>query len=1111
MNHASLKHPGRWIWVLLLVPAVIGLGRLRLDIEIFNLLPQDLPAVQGLRIHQEHFANARELIVTVSGSEAEEVEAAAADIAEELRYQTNLVTRVVWQPPWLEQPALAAELIAYLWFNHSGPAFDSLAERLEPSHLTNVLAAAKRRLATSMSPEDIGRLSYDPFGLTRLPSELSGSAPSFAGGGEGFSSADGTFRIVYIQARPELKTYEDCERWLGSIRQTIAEAAPSGPGLRVGYTGRPAFVAEIARNMQRDITVSVGGTAVLIAILFGLAHRRIKPMLWLLALLALVLGMTLALGGLIFGALNVLSMGFAAILLGLAVDYAVVHYQEALANPRLTIPQIRHAIAPSILWAAVTTITAFLSLNFGGLPGLAQLGTLVAVGVALAAVIMIFEYLPPLFPGRNKGEGGGKLEVRSPKSEVNAEAGIRSPKPGTERPGYGVLRLGLTCALLIFAGLVLLWRGLPQMNPTAVPLRPRHSEAFEQMARVQQALGQEREPLWLLVEGNSEQQVKQRLASARVILENLAEQGKVAGLLLPEALWPDPSAQASNGLTARLLASREADFHKAAEVMGFAPDSLALTRGILRTWQTAAQASLPFWPTNMMSEWLLEKIAARSPTNQFALGLITPPEQPPREWKQTLASALRVEGLRLSGWELLGDSIFERVKSRWWMVTLPMIALVLASLWAAFRDLRDILLCVAVLTSSLLCLAAAMRLASWEWNLLNLMAVPLILGTGVDYGIFTLLALRRFGGDAQMAYRSVGRALLLCGGTALAGFGALGLSSNAGMASLGQVCAAGIGLNMLIAIFLLPAWWSLVQPPNSDAMTTAAPHQPSRLYNARIWQLGCQLVRVLPRSLCIALSQCIVSLYGNAAKQRRQVLINNLMPVVGSAAAAHRTTSLLYRNFGIKIVDLLRYEAGADIRPLLGEAAGWEHFHRARQQGRGVLAVTPHLGNWEFGAPFLRREGVDLQVITMAEPGVRFTALRQQARARMQVQTLVVGADPFGFVEVIRRLEDGAVVALLIDRPPPATAVEVSLFQRPFLASTAAAELARASGCLLLPVYVPYANGTYEARVLPPVEYDRAALRDRAARVALTQRIVSAFEPVIREHPEQWYHFVPVF
>jgi predicted RND superfamily exporter protein len=108
-------------------------------------------------------------------------------------------------------------------------------------------------------------------------------------------------------------------------------------------------------------------------------------------------------------------------------------------------------------------------------------------------------------------------------------------------------------------------------------------------------------------------------------------------------------------------------------------------------------------------------------------------------------------------------------------------------------------------------LLAAMRLAHWSWNLLNLMAIPLILGTGVDYSIFMQLALKRYDGDLKMAYRSVGRALLLCGGTAVAGFGSLGLSSNAGMASLGRTCAIGIAANMLIAIFLLPNWWHTIR------------------------------------------------------------------------------------------------------------------------------------------------------------------------------------------------------------------------------------------------------------------------------------------------------------
>src|SRR5208283_1316008 len=215
-------------------------------------------------------------------------------------------------------------------------------------------------------------------------------------------------------------------------------------GVDIGYTGRPAFVAEISTSMKHDITLSVGGTSFIIAILFWLAHRRIKPVLWLLTLLALILACTLALGGLIFGMISVISMGFAAILLGLAVDYAVVHYQEALAHPDLSVPEVRRAIAPSIFWAAVTTISAFLVLNFGGLPGLAQLGSLVGLGVLLSAFVMIFAFLPPLFPDRR---------TLKPASAVTAQ---EPEMPEPLNPVRSKIIFVATAALILFPSAALL-------------------------------------------------------------------------------------------------------------------------------------------------------------------------------------------------------------------------------------------------------------------------------------------------------------------------------------------------------------------------------------------------------------------------------------------------------------------------------------------------------------------------------------------------------------------------------------------------------------------------------------------------------------------------------
>ena len=240
--------------------------------------------------------------------------------------------------------------------------------------------------------------------------------------------------------------------------------------------------------------------------------------------------------------------------------------------------------------------------------------------------------------------------------------------------------------------------------------------------------------------------------------------------------------------------------------------------------------------------------------------------------------------------------------------------------------------------------------------------------------------------------------------------------------------------------------------------------------------------------------------------------MQNLLPALnGDRAAAEGTSLKLFQNFAVKLADLWRYEGGQSISNMFAEWTGWKHFAAAQSTKRGVLLLTPHLGNWEFGSPLLAERGVKLVVITLAEPHSSLTRLRRASRARRSVETVVIGRDTFAFVEIIRRLEAGATVALLVDRPPAASAATVELFGKPFAASIAAAELARASGCVLLPVYLPRTGKGYAAHILPGIPYDRAALHSPEARQILTQQIMRVFEPVILQHLDQWYHFVPVW
>ncbi|HXT09989.1 MAG TPA: lysophospholipid acyltransferase family protein [Candidatus Angelobacter sp.] len=300
--------------------------------------------------------------------------------------------------------------------------------------------------------------------------------------------------------------------------------------------------------------------------------------------------------------------------------------------------------------------------------------------------------------------------------------------------------------------------------------------------------------------------------------------------------------------------------------------------------------------------------------------------------------------------------------------------------------------------------------------------------------------------------------------------------------------------------------------PPAASITKQSLEAPSSLYRAEFWRMGLGFVRCVPRRVCILFGRILANIYWFFARDRREIVIQNLLPALNNdRAAAEKKARELIHGFAIKVVDLWRYEAGLPIENTFGQATGWERFEHALAQKRGVLLLTPHLGNWEFGGPWLTQKGITLQVVTMAEPGKNFTQLRQASRARWNIETLVIGTDPFAFVEIIRRLEAGATIALLIDRPLPATSATVNLFGQPFAASTAAAELARASGCTLLPVYLPRNGDTYEAHVLPEIAYERSALRDTGARLQLTQEIVTAFEPIIQKHIEQWYQFVPMW
>ncbi|MGA2245263.1 MAG: lysophospholipid acyltransferase family protein [Verrucomicrobiota bacterium] len=298
-------------------------------------------------------------------------------------------------------------------------------------------------------------------------------------------------------------------------------------------------------------------------------------------------------------------------------------------------------------------------------------------------------------------------------------------------------------------------------------------------------------------------------------------------------------------------------------------------------------------------------------------------------------------------------------------------------------------------------------------------------------------------------------------------------------------------------------------------MSSAAPPTPPKqpaFYRAGLWRLGLTLVRILPAGLVKAAAKLLAGAYWLAQRRRCEVVVQNFLPVFGGdPVAAARAARAAHLNLAAKLVDLWRVEGGAPVHEWLTHEGELEIIHTARRRGRGTLFITLHLGNWEHGGLLLKQLGIRLTVLTQPEPDDGLTDIRTAARARYGVDTLIIGDDGFAFVEVIKRLQAGADMAVSLDRPPDRGGVPVEFFGQPFEATLAAAELARASGCALIGVTIVRRPNGYAVKVLPEFVYDRTALGNREARRALTQQILRAFEPEIRKNVEQWYQFAPIW
>ncbi len=285
-------------------------------------------------------------------------------------------------------------------------------------------------------------------------------------------------------------------------------------------------------------------------------------------------------------------------------------------------------------------------------------------------------------------------------------------------------------------------------------------------------------------------------------------------------------------------------------------------------------------------------------------------------------------------------------------------------------------------------------------------------------------------------------------------------------------------------------------------------------YSLRAFKAGLTAARLLPRFLTHEIAPILGRIGYRRNVRGRAALRANLRRVTAlTGSDFDRLCARNVRQFSQMMADYFLC-AGEERRAeaLLDEWRGWENIETARGRGKGVIVVTAHLGNWEMGATLLALRGLPMTIVTLEEPTSDLQGWRAEHRRRLGIKTITVGpGHDFAFVEMIQALRRNEVLAMLIDRPYPGTGTAVNLFGSATEFSTGPALLWQHTGAAVVPAFVlRNERGKYVSFADPIIPLEPAE-EPRAAQLANTQRIADYFESIIRQHPEQWFNYAPVF
>jgi len=791
--------------VLLCVLSALALTRLHLDIDVLSMLPQGAPAFDDFKSFVADFGELDQLVVLIEGPSEDALHAFADAFAQRL---TALDTVAAVQSRIDVQQLMDGLLGRYVYNYVPEDDYAELERRLTPAGIDAQIAVDRTMLSAPFDLSAARAIAGDPLGVRRLVAAALAEpfrrlAPNMRDGY--LSAADGT--AVLLLARPRASAFDTAfsERLMRQVHGAEAEAraAVASTDVRVAYTGSYVYALEDAATLHRDIMryTLLALVGVLAVFYFGYRNLRILPFVTYPLVVTTLL--TFALSLVLFDQLNAVSISFAAILYGLAIDSGIYFYsrlqqERPHGDLRSAVTATLAGLGLANLAASTTTAAAFFVIGFSCLSAVRQLGFLTALGMVLTTV-EFFTLFPALsfLLGRASLARAGSLDT--PRLARLAAGAATHAMP----VGFTSALLGV--ALLFAARHVSLDVGLTH-------LQPRDSQAVRVQDTIAARFGQQNPSGAVLVRyADLEQalidneEVARRLTSYRN--EGLLHSVQSVAALLPSARTQAARLARYNRLPrAAAIDTLRATLGK----YGFVPQPFdAFLAGFAQPREEIVRLDNPeLAPLAFLIHQHVRAGAggynvATYVTPAAGVSLRTVADRLRRDLpgvQCTVAARSLLE-------EELGVVLRRELRACFVLGLVGNFLLLLFSFGSAGTAIAILAPVVLVIVA----LFAGMWITGIALDPVNLIVTPLLFGVGVDYGVY-LVARARERGAVHEAVRYVGKAVVVTACTTITGFGFLGLSRFPALSTMGLLAGVGLFLCLALSIVLLPALLTLLSP-----------------------------------------------------------------------------------------------------------------------------------------------------------------------------------------------------------------------------------------------------------------------------------------------------------